>query len=86
MSWPNKPKGGPGLFFLCCLLLALITLVFVGGNLFIIIFRGLQSLPASIRQAETLFAVGLSVRSACISTDSSLSISANALSSLYRHV
>ena len=68
MSWPNKPKGGPGLFFLCCLLLALITLIFVGGNLFIIIFRGLQSLPASIRQAETLFAVRLSVRSACIST------------------
>ena len=67
MSSPNKGRG-PGPFFLCCLLLALLTLVFVGGNLFVIIYRGLRSLPASLGQAETLFAVGLSVRSACIST------------------
>ena len=69
MSSPNKqPKRSPGPFLICCLLLALLTLVFVGGNLFVIVYRGLRSLPASLGQAETLFAVGLSVRSACIST------------------
>ena len=46
----------------------MISLLFVGSNLFIIAIRGLRSLPASFRQAETVFAVRLSVRSACIST------------------
>ena len=70
MNWLNKDRRPPVFspFVCCCLLVALLTLVFVGGNILIIIYRGLQSLPKNIAQPETLFAVSLSVRCACIST------------------
>ncbi|MBR5429410.1 MAG: ABC transporter permease subunit [Firmicutes bacterium] len=69
MNWPNKNyREGLSPFVLCCLLTAVLTLLFVGGNILIIIGRGLQSLPDSLTQPETLFAVRLSVRCSCIST------------------
>ncbi len=57
-----------GIFGCVCLVIAAVTLVFVGGNLFVIVYRGLGSLGEHIAQEETLLAVGLSVRSAFIST------------------
>ncbi len=66
MNWPNKKGCDP--FVCCCLAVAGLTLLFVGGNILIIIYRGLQSLPHSLGQPETLFAMGLSVRCACLST------------------
>ena len=55
-------------FILICSLLALLTLLFVGCNLLIIAIRGIKSLPVHLFSAETVFAVRLSVCSACIST------------------
>jgi len=68
MNLPSRSGGGKGTFFFCCLALALAALLLVGSNLAVILFRGLRSLPVCIRQAEALFAVGLSVRCASVST------------------
>ena len=55
-------------FIVLCTALALIALVLVGGNIAVIVFRGLQSLPEHIIKSETLFALRLSIKSACLST------------------
>ena len=55
-------------FVAACALLALLTLLFMGGNLLVIILRGVRSLREHLLLPETLYAVRLSVRSACIST------------------
>ncbi|MGM9608181.1 MAG: ABC transporter permease [Oscillospiraceae bacterium] len=62
-----KRRGWNG-FSLFCVILTALALLLVGGNVAVIVFRGLQSLPERIMQAETLFALRLSVKSACIST------------------
>lgn len=67
MNWQNK-KHSFSLFQFVCILLTAVTLLLVGSNVFVIAFRGLKSLPECILQRETVFAVQLSVKSACIST------------------
>ncbi|MGN1004163.1 MAG: ABC transporter permease [Oscillospiraceae bacterium] len=62
-----KRRGWNG-FPLFCVILTAFALLFVGGNVAVIVLRGLQSLPERIAQPETLFALKLSVKSACIST------------------
>ena len=51
-----------------CVFLTLLTILFIGGNIAVIAFRGIRSLPECLHQRETLFAVYLSVKSACISS------------------
>ena len=61
-------KRGPYGFGLVCALLTLAALLLVGSNIAVIVIRGVKSLPGCITEPETLFALGLSVKSACIST------------------
>ncbi|MBO4915124.1 MAG: nitrogen fixation protein NifC, partial [Oscillospiraceae bacterium] len=61
-------RHGISAFVILCVVLTLLTLLYMGGNLAVITVRGLQSLPDKLMLPETLFAVRLSVRSACIST------------------
>ena len=55
-------------FWLICVVLTFLTTVLVGGNVAVIAFRGMKSLPECISNAETLFAIQLSIKSACISS------------------
>lgn len=55
-------------FVAACVLLSALAMLLVGGNLLVILVRGLRSLPECAAQAETLFAIGLSVRTALLST------------------
>ncbi len=61
-------RGNVRPFAVICVILTLLTLLFVGSNLLVIIVRGLRSLPENLLAPETLFAVRLSLRSACLST------------------
>ncbi|MET0018221.1 ABC transporter permease subunit [Oscillibacter sp.] len=56
------------IFQSACMLLTLLTILFIGGNIAVIAFRGIRSLPECLHQPETLFAVYLSIKSACISS------------------
>ena len=60
--------GRSGWFPLVCGLLTAAALALVGSNVAVIAVRGLGSLPACLTQPEVRFALGLSVKSACIST------------------
>lgn len=51
-----------------CILLTFLTVFIIGGNVAVIVLHGLKSLPKCIVNPETLFAIQLSMRSACIST------------------
>ncbi len=55
-------------FAVFCAVITVVSVLIVGGNVAVIAFRGIQSLPERIAQPETLFALRLSVKSACIST------------------
>lgn len=55
-------------FQLLCALLTLLTVLLIGSNLAVIAFRGVKSLPECFLTRETQFAIGLSLKSACIST------------------
>ena len=55
-------------FFLLCAFMTAVALLLVGGNVAVILLRGLQNLPERIAQSETLFALKLSIKSASIST------------------
>lgn len=55
-------------FVVFCAALTALALLLVGGNIAIIAFQGLKSLPERMLQPETLFALRLSIKSACIST------------------
>ncbi|MGI5962930.1 MAG: molybdate ABC transporter permease subunit [Lawsonibacter sp.] len=55
-------------FPLACGLLTILALLLIGGNVAVITFRGFKSLPECLSHPETLFAIQLSVKSACIST------------------
>ena len=55
-------------FQLLCGLLTVAAVVLIGSNVAVIAFRGLKCLPECFFKKETLFAVGLSVKSASIST------------------
>ena len=57
-----------GWFPLVCGLMTLAALALVGSNVAVIAVRGLKSLPACLVQPEVRFALGLSVKSACVST------------------
>lgn len=59
--------GGRG-FQRICVLLTCLTVLIVGGNVAVIAWHGFKSLPRCMANPETLFAIRLSVRSACIST------------------
>lgn len=56
------------IFHLICGALTLCALLLIGSNIGVIIIRGTKSFPECISRPETLFAFGLSVRTACIST------------------
>ena len=51
-----------------CLFLTLLVFLFLGGNIFLILFDGLQKLPAYFNHVESVFAMTLSIKSACLST------------------
>ena len=51
-----------------CIFLTLLTFLFIGGNIAVITFRGMGNLPECLSQAETLFAIWISIKSACISS------------------
>ncbi|MBR5381200.1 MAG: ABC transporter permease subunit [Oscillospiraceae bacterium] len=55
-------------FAVVCAVLTAVSLLIVCGNVAVIVFRGAKSLPECLTQPETLFALRLSVKSACIST------------------
>jgi molybdate transport system permease protein len=55
-------------FVVICVILSAVTLTLIGSNIIVIIVRGIHSLPDCVSSPETRFAVGLSVRSALIST------------------
>lgn len=56
------------IFQAVCMFLTLLTVLFIGGNITVITFRGIRSLPECLHQPETLFAIYLSIKSACISS------------------
>lgn len=56
------------IFHLICGALTLCALLLIGSNIAVILIRGFKSLPSCISRPETLFAFGLSVKTACIST------------------
>ena len=62
-----RPRKGTAFQFLCAFLTVL-TILLIGSNLAVITFRGLKSLPECFFTKETQFAIGLSLKSACIST------------------
>ncbi len=62
-----KSRGSNG-FRLFCLFLTVFTLLLIGGNIFIIIFRGAGSLAECLESPNTRFAFGLSMRTAFVST------------------
>lgn len=62
-----RPRGFGAFPFVCAILTATAILL-IGSNVAVIAFRGLKSLPECFFRKETLFAMSLSVRSACIST------------------
>jgi len=62
----NRPYIDP--FLLGCFSITLLVFLFIGGNIFIILWDGLQTLPQHLAQAENQFALWLSIKSACIST------------------
>lgn len=55
-------------FQILCGILTFLAILLVGSNILIITFRGMRSLPECFSQPETLFAIRLSIQSACIST------------------
>ncbi|MEA5002526.1 MAG: ABC transporter permease subunit [Christensenella sp.] len=61
-------KGLFPIFRLICGGATLLSVLFIGGNVAVIAFRGASSLPECLFDGETLFAVGLSVRTASISS------------------
>ena len=61
----QERRGG---FILLCVVLTLVAVVLVGGNVAVIAVRGIKSLPDCLSEPETRFALGLSVKSTCIST------------------
>lgn len=62
-----RPRKGSAFQFLC-VILTVLTILLIGSNLAVITFRGLKSLPECFFTRETCFAIGLSLKSACIST------------------
>lgn len=46
----------------------LLSIVFIGGNVLVIALRGASSLGDCLLDVETLFAIGLSIRTASISS------------------
>ena len=52
-------------FAVVCAVLTAVSLLIVCGNVAVIVFRGAKSLPECLTQPETLFALRLSVKSAC---------------------
>lgn len=61
-------RSGRNLFLIICFILTVCSLVFVGGNIITIAFRGIESLPKCIQSANTQFAIRLSMKTALIST------------------
>lgn len=55
-------------FSLVLIALMMIAVLLIGGNIAVILWRGIRSLPQHITSKETVFAVGLSIRTACMST------------------
>lgn len=55
-------------FQILCGILTVLAILLIGSNILIITFRGMRSLPECVSHPETLFAIRLSIRSACIST------------------
>lgn len=62
-----RPRKGIA-FQTLCAILTVMTIALIGSNLAVITFRGLKSLPECFFTKETQFAIGLSLKSACIST------------------
>lgn len=56
------------IFPVICGFITMIAVVLVGSNIVVIAFRGFESLPECFFRKETLLAIRLSVKSACIST------------------
>ncbi|MBQ3404960.1 MAG: nitrogen fixation protein NifC, partial [Oscillospiraceae bacterium] len=55
-------------FRLLCCIFTVISLLLIGGSILTIILRGAESLPECLRSPNTRFALGLSIRTASIST------------------
>lgn len=55
-------------FQVFCGALTVLAFLLIGSNILVISFRGIRSLPGCISHSETLFAIKLSIKSACIST------------------
>lgn len=56
------------IFTTVCMILMLIVVCFVGGTILIIAFRGMEVLPGHLREKETVFALGMSIKTALISS------------------
>ncbi len=59
---------GRNLFPLLCAALTAVVVLLIGGNIVVIVFRGIGALPEHLMTEETRFALWMSVKSACIST------------------
>ncbi len=55
-------------FVILCIVALLLTFLLMGRVLLVIVFRGIGALPAHLASRQTLFALGLSVKSASISS------------------
>lgn len=56
------------IFPILCGVLTAVVVLLIGGNIGVIVFRGLGALPGHLMERETQFALWMSVKSACIST------------------
>ena len=58
----------PDIFLSLCGILTILTVLFIGTNVIVMTFQGTRSFLSNVMRTETLFAIGLSVRTACVST------------------
>lgn len=60
--------GKISVFTIICAVLTVCSLIFIGSNVAVIVIKGFGSLSENLVKEETIFAVCLSIKSACIST------------------
>lgn len=63
-----KKHRRPDIFLSLCGILTVLTVLFIGINVIVMTFQGTRSFLSNVMRTETLFAIGLSVRTACVST------------------
>lgn len=68
MSLRNRGKRKPDIFQAACIAVTVVVFFMTGGNILMIICRGMTQITQVLTSQETLFAIGLSVKSALISS------------------